>query len=520
MLDFSGRMWDDAWENIVVFLPPWYDVDTEILLKGEYGMKGSVRLKGKTWSYRIDLGKVDGKRKQVEKSGYKTEREAVKAMNDVIYHYNRTGEYLENQRFTFQQNYEQFIKEEAPATRAYATIQKYESMYRNHLKEEFGPSYLYQISPNRIREFLNTKSQEYSAEYLKSLYKALNVLFAYAYRNKRMKVNPMDEVDAPPDPRHVKEYHYLSREERQKIQKRIVSTNVQVAYYLALNTGVRVSECFALRWSDVDFSNRKVRINKQLRYEDRKWCFTPLKTTNSYRDVNVTPTFIRYLQEVKRYQEEAQAFYGDGYCPGNVLWDRRGKNQDERMVVRDLINVKQNGAMLTPNSEKFLAKIIREDCGIPFKFHNLRHTYATILAENGAHPRYVQQQLGHSKFEFTLRYYTHVTAKMGEQAMGLLETELELPSVFGEVPHQFSSREGILVPDDGFNHVRIRYPDNSFSDALRQGTQLEIWNNGSWVCSRLNHQGNKWIFENVESPSIYGMKVRLLSADDPVPGFE
>ena len=53
-------MWDDAWENIVVFLPTWYEVDTEILLKGEYGMKGSVRLKGKTWSYRIDLGKVDG----------------------------------------------------------------------------------------------------------------------------------------------------------------------------------------------------------------------------------------------------------------------------------------------------------------------------------------------------------------------------------------------------------------------------------------------------------------------------
>ena len=67
-------------------------------------MKGSVRLKGKTWSYRIDIGKVDGKRKQVEKSGYKTEREALKAMNDVIYHYNHTGEYIENQKFTFQES--------------------------------------------------------------------------------------------------------------------------------------------------------------------------------------------------------------------------------------------------------------------------------------------------------------------------------------------------------------------------------------------------------------------------------
>ena len=231
-------------------------------------MKGSVRLKGKTWSYRIDIGKVDGKRKQVEKSGYKTEREALKAMNDVIYHYNHTGEYIENQKFTFQENYEQFITEEAPATRAYATIKKYESLYRNHLKEEFGPSYIYQISSARIQEFLNAKSLEYSQDYLKSIYKSLNVLFAYAHKNKRMKKNPMNEVNPPPDPRHQREYHFLTREDRQLIQKRIASTNVQTAYYIAINTGVRVSECFALRWSDIDFERHRVRINKQMRFED------------------------------------------------------------------------------------------------------------------------------------------------------------------------------------------------------------------------------------------------------------
>ena len=244
-------------------------------------MKGSVRLKGKTWSYRIDIGKVDGKRKQVEKSGYKTEREALKAMNDVIYHYNHTGEYIENQKFTFQENYEQFITEEAPATRAYATIKKYESLYRNHLKEEFGPSYIYQISSARIQEFLNAKSLEYSQDYLKSIYKSLNVLFAYAHKNKRMKKNPMNEVNPPPDPRHQREYHFLTREDRQLIQKRIASTNVQTAYYIAINTGVRVSECFALRWSDIDFERHRVRINKQMRFEDKKWCFTPLKTKSS-----------------------------------------------------------------------------------------------------------------------------------------------------------------------------------------------------------------------------------------------
>jgi len=64
---------------------------------------------------------------------------------------------------------------------------------------------------------INEKSLTYSQEYLKSIYKSLNVLFAYAYKNKRMKKDPMDDVDPPPDPRHQKEYHFLTEEERVRI---------------------------------------------------------------------------------------------------------------------------------------------------------------------------------------------------------------------------------------------------------------------------------------------------------------
>lgn len=472
-------------------------------------MKGSVRLKGKTWSYRIDLGKVDGKRKQVEKSGYKSEREAIKAMNDVIYHYNHTGEYVENQKFTFQENYEQFIREEAPATRAYATIQKYESLYRSHLKEEFGPSYMYQISSARIREFLNVKSLDYSQEYLKSIYKALNVLFDYAHRNKRMKKNPMDEVKAPPDPRHQKEYHFLTQEDRDAIQERLKTTNVQVAYYIAINTGVRVSECFALRWSDIDFEQNRIRINKQLRFEDRKWCFTPLKTKSSYRDIEVTSTFMSYLRALQKQQAAERSFYGDGYCFENIVWDRREKNQDLRTSIRDFINIKKNGAMLTPNSEKFMAKIIREDCGIQFKFHNLRHTYATILAENGAHPTYVQQQLGHSKFEFTLRYYTHVTSKMARQAMSVVEAEIDVPFTLDGECKQGKKQEGILVPTADADQMMIRFSSDSYSDAITAGTRMDVWMDDHWIASRIEKDGIRWVLVDVGIPSILGMKVRI-----------
>ena len=164
----------------------------------------------------------------------------------------------------------------------------------------------------------SAKSLEYSQEYLKSIYKSLNVLFAYAHKNKRMKKNPMNEVNPPPDPRHQREYHFLTREDRQLIQKRIASTNVQTAYYIAINTGVRVSECFALRWSDIDFERHRVRINKQMRFEDKKWCFTPLKTKSSYRDVEVTDHFLSYLRALKAHQETGHAFFQDAYSNDNV----------------------------------------------------------------------------------------------------------------------------------------------------------------------------------------------------------
>lgn len=93
-------------------------------------MKGSVRKRyNNAWSYRIDLGFVDGKRKQVEKGGFKTEREATKAMQDVLYHLNNTGDYVENKKISFHTVYEEFIEREGKATRAYATLKKYDSLY-------------------------------------------------------------------------------------------------------------------------------------------------------------------------------------------------------------------------------------------------------------------------------------------------------------------------------------------------------------------------------------------------------
>ncbi len=217
-------------------------------------MKGSIRKRKKNaWSYRIDLGFVDGKRKQVEKGGFKTEREAVKAMQDALYHLNNTGDYVENKKISFHTVYEEFIEREGKATRAYATLKKYDSLYRNHIKEQFGPLYVYKISYTMIIDFLNLKRQKYSEEYVKGLYKFFNVILRYAHEHQYTKKNVMDLVPPPPDPRHVGDIVTYTREELEKMIQRIESTRSKIAFQIGLQAGLRESDRYEIRHSDEDW---------------------------------------------------------------------------------------------------------------------------------------------------------------------------------------------------------------------------------------------------------------------------
>ena len=386
-------------------------------------MKGSVRKKGATWSYRIDIGTVSGKRKQIERSGYRTKREAERAMNESIHELNCTGEVVENAKISFSDVYKEFIETEASATRAYATLKRYDSLYRNHFEPVFGCYYVYQFSSDMIRKFFAGKASQYSEEYVKGLYKTLKVIIDFAHKRRYTKRNVFTEITAPPNPRHVKEIRVYSKAELDMMAERLKDTNIKTAFYIALNTGLRESEVFGLRWADIDFEQMTIRVNKQLLFQDRKWCFCPLKTLNAYRTVNITLAFCNYLRKLRSQQEESRRLYGDGY-KRNFITERFERGREKLIEVDDLVNVKVNGEMLTTNSIKFMSRIIKNDLNIDFRFHNLRHTYATINAENGVSPRYVQEMLGHSKFEFTLKYYTHVTDKMSGLARSALESNV------------------------------------------------------------------------------------------------
>lgn len=382
-------------------------------------LNGSVRKKGATWSYRIDLGKIDGKRKQIERSGYKTEKEANAALSEAIYEYNKTGTFIENKKVTFQEIYNEFIESEAPNTRKFATIVRYKSLYSNHF-EDFAPRYLFQITEKNVQDFINSKCETHSDEYVRSLYNFCLVLFNYALTKKYLKTSPMTNVHPPQSYRAYGDIKTYTKEELSKMENRFQSTNLLTSFLLGINLGVRVGECFALRFSDIDWDKETIRIDKQLQYQDKAWSLIYPKTANSVRTIKLNKSIVEFLRNLHAQYEFDKKDYGLGYKINTVM-ERRGK-ASKLIVVDDFINRKPNGQMLTTDSQKVLSRISKDELGIDFKFHNLRHTHATMLAEKGVNPKYVQERLGHGKLEITLRYYTHVTDAMHDQVAGIVDT--------------------------------------------------------------------------------------------------
>lgn len=386
-------------------------------------MKGSVRKHGNSWQYRINLGTVNGQRKQLERSGFPTKKEATIAMTAQINEYNMRGTVFIDKKLRFDEVYTQFIEIEAPSTRKISTIKRYSSLYNNHLEPEFSNRYIISITSLDIQKFLSSKTDTHSVEYIRSIHNFLHVLFSYAIRMDYITVNPMDNVN-PPKQLNANKITVYTLDELQLLNNRLKTTSLQPAFQIGINLGLRAGECFALCWSDFDFEKNTVTIDKQLQYYNKAWCFTTLKTQNSYRTITFSDTFKTYLLEQKSIQEALKEGYGLGYKNTNTILDSR-YNKDTIVHINDFVNIKSNGEMLNTNSTKVASRIFKSEFNMAFKYHNLRHTHATMLIENGVNPKFVQERLGHSKLDFTLKVYTQVTSSMDSQACSILDSKLK-----------------------------------------------------------------------------------------------
>jgi integrase len=213
--------------------------------------------------------------------------------------------------------------------------------------------------------------------------------------------NPCDAVDAPRVAK--REISPLTAQQVQVFLKAAKRDRLYALYVTAIATGLRQGELFALRWSDVDLKRRVISVRYTLVETSSERFLAEPKSAKSRRQVDVPQFAIEALVDHrKRMIAEGLAAFEWVFC------DTQGGQLRRSNVIRTSMKPILKRAKLS---------------GV--RFHDLRHTSATLLLSQGVHPKIVQERLGHSQISLTLDTYSHMLPTMQLEAAGKLDRLLK-----------------------------------------------------------------------------------------------
>lgn len=365
-----------------------------------------TRKRGASWQYYFEGAKVNGKRKQIVKSGFNSSKEAYDAGVKAYAEYHE-GTLFEASTISVNDYMDEWLKIYAEVNLTPGTINNYKKIIDRYVRTNFGNMPLKSLKPAILQELLNRlKAEGKSKSYINTIRVVLRGSLEYAVRPLGyLKENPMQYVKNPRGTKRPKQRRVMTANEMRVLLKRFEGTPFHLPIMIGYHAGLRVSECYGLTWDAVDFNTNTLTINKQISYVDDEWVFAELKTASSYRTILFGDTLRKELLAAKKYQAEDRLRCGQHYKD-----------------TRNLVNAKQGGGFYTPNSFNYAVRVVHKELGLKdFSYHALRHTHATLLIENGANIKNVSARLGHSSISTTMDVYAHDTSKMEQQTVDIFE---------------------------------------------------------------------------------------------------
>ena len=382
---------------------------------------GISQLPNGNWCYRFTRT-VDGKRvnrkgsKDEAGNPLKTKRAAAQAKAIAEMRFDASINQKPNRRMTFGEVYAEYC-ERGRSGKAYSTIKKQDSLWRNHLEEKFGSRFVDDISVAEVNDYLSflyyTEGRAY--KYVESFLKMFYLVFGQAYSRNYLSVDAYNKMCVNKDVRITMpkmkidedtDIVAFSREETNQLDAYFKCSNAETAYLLGKCCGLRINECYGLKWSNIDIENGAITIDRQMQYQDGLIKLVPLKTRNARRVVYMSQKlkeyFIRLAAETTAHAADLKAQRAQN-C--TYIYDVDGS----KISSLELVNSLPNGKIQTVNSMKYHSRTIKEKLKIDFKYHYLRHTYGTRLTEMNTPTHILCNQMGHASGKVTERYYLAVS---------------------------------------------------------------------------------------------------------------
>jgi len=338
-----------------------------------------------------------------------------KKMADAKYEMEH-GIYLNAQNMTLNSFFETWLSEIKANTVKANTISVYMEIYKVHIAPTLGKMQVSSINKLMVQRLLNNMSKNgLSPNTLAKTKAILYSIFKEAMENRMISYNPCENITIRRD---KTERRVLSWQEQQLFLDTIRGSRYEMLCILGLSTGLRIGELSGLRWSDIDFEEKTLTVERTYIYlhdvnnHQMKDEFHSPKTKNSCRTIRLLDSTLELLAVHRTKQEKEKKSAGDNWCPvedgEDLIFTTKTGGPVRGLNVAETLNnyVKK----INKREEILAAKEHRE----PVVFeritpHTLRHTFATRAFESGIPPKVVQQILGHSSLEMTMDLYTHVT---------------------------------------------------------------------------------------------------------------
>lgn len=280
----------------------------------------------------------------------------------------------------------------------------YSSVLNKHVYPAIGHIQLQKLTPQQVQVFYTSMINEgLSAKTVHLIHAVLHKALDHAIKWGIITHNVCNSVSLPRKARY--EIQPLTSEQCQILLLVAQGHRFEGLLTLAIATGMRRGELLALRWQDVDLELRTLQVRRTVDWLPKLgFVETEPKTTKGIRQIVLPQFVVKALQKQRKYQGDLLAQSGD-------KWQHH-----------DLVFSNRDGGYIEPKLlwKRFKALLVEAE--LPdIRFHDLRHSAATLLLTMGIHPKIVQELLGHSQISMTLDTYSHVLPSMQLDAMSKLD---------------------------------------------------------------------------------------------------
>lgn len=331
--------------------------------------------KTKNWVVTLRYTDINGQEKRRAKRGFKTKKEAQQWEINFLANINK-DEDTPNIDISFDEFYQVYMNDISNKLR-FTTIRGKRARYEAHIKNYFGNKKMTKINTSDIIKWQNEiLGKNFKPTYNRSISNELHAVFNHAHKYYGLKDPPIKKV-APIGKSQAEAMDFWTKEEFDRFIDVVDDDVSRIIFYVLFYTGIRTGELIAIKLKNIDFDRGHIEIKATAIYEKGKYIFSKPKTPKSKRNVTL-PYFL-----VRMIRDYVDRFY--------------------------FIDMEEQ---LFPTTKYRLYRDMRKYCPIAnvkvIRIHDLRHSHASLLIEQGIQPNIVQERLGHEKIETTLRTYSHM----------------------------------------------------------------------------------------------------------------